>query len=129
MGVIDIYQSARAFLRSELRSGRFEISWRRRLWLYWHGFLSSRDRLWGLTDDTADQYLSDLEYRATGRIDAPYREGLRNKLFFQLIAGPSHGHLLPEVYGLVRDGRVVRGVRVGELRSCIPKAVAPLYST
>jgi hypothetical protein len=108
MIVTEFLDVLRSFLRSEVENvRRFEMPWRRRLWLYRHGFLSSKDTLWELTRDTVDQYLSDLEYRAVGRINGEANAGLKNKALFHLIVSSTHDHLVPDVYGLVRDGDVV----------------------
>lgn len=118
MRIIELFHVVRSFLRSEVESARrFDIPWRRRLWLYWHGFLSSKDAVWNLSAGTVDLYLSDFEYRNVGWIDAPYAAGLKNKVLFHLIISGTHDHLLPEVYGLVRDGAFVALGRSGEVRS------------
>jgi hypothetical protein len=100
----------RAFIREERRNlARYDVPLWRRLWLYRHGLLSSRDELWDLNRKNIDQYLSDLQWRAAGSINQPYDRGLRNKLFFQYIVATHHEELLPPVHGLVREGRVVPG--------------------
>lgn len=107
-----------SFLRAEVENiRRFDIPWRYRLWLYSNGFLSSKGALWGITSDTVGEYLSDLEYRRVKQIDSPYNSGLQNKLLFRLILSPAHGHLLPDVYGLVRDGQFVSFDRLSGLES------------
>ena len=84
---------------------RSDVGVRRRLWLYRHGFLSSRDAVWSLSPATVDDHLSDLQVRATGRIDEPHADALANKLLFRLVLGPEHRDLLPALRGRVRDGR------------------------
>lgn len=118
MNLIDLLPVARSFLRSELDNvRRYDVPWRRRLWLYRNGFLSSKGAVWDLDEETVDQYLSDVEYRAAGRIDEPYGGSLKNKVLFHLVVSRTHGHLLPEVYGLVREGDIVDTGRLGELQS------------
>jgi hypothetical protein len=103
-----LFDVARSFLRAEARNvRRYDVPWRRRLWLYAHGFLSSKARLWDLDDETIEQYLSDVEYRSVRGLSTHYGEGLGNKLFFHLLLGPTHGSVLPELHGLVRDGRLL----------------------
>jgi hypothetical protein len=75
----------------------------RRLWLYRHGLLSSRDELWDQNRKNIDQYLSDLQWRAAGSINQRYDRGLRNKLLFQYIVFSHHEELLPPVQGLDRE--------------------------
>lgn len=110
---------ARTFLRAEVANvKRFDVPWRRRLWLYSRGFLSSRDAVWELSGETADQYLSDREYHELGRIAGQYESGLGNKLLFRLVVGRSHGDLLPDLYGIVRDGAFVDADHAGRVGSC-----------
>lgn len=108
MRLVRILGEARSFLRSEFENLlRYEMSWRKRLWLYQHGFLSSKDAIWDLRDETVDRYLSDREYRRLDHIRGQYQPGLDNKLFFHLLLAPTDESLLPSVHGLVRDGRFV----------------------
>lgn len=118
MRLSGLLSAARAFLRAELSNVRqFDVPWRRRLWLYAKGFLSSKDALWDLSSETVDQYLSDLEYRQLKAISEPYNSGLGNKLLFHLLLAPSHGHLLPTVHGHLSDGEFVDVARSGGLQS------------
>lgn len=108
MSLRSILDAAATFLRAEARNvKRYDVSWRRRLWLYSHGFLSSRDSIWGVDDRTVEEYLSDIEYRSLGRLDNPYEIGLQNKFLFHLMVSRTHDHLLPALHGLVRDGDFV----------------------
>lgn len=108
MGVRGLLDAVRSFLRAETRNvRRYDLPWRYRLWLYFNGFLSSRGALWEISDDTVDQYLSDLAYRNVDQITNPYEVGLQNKFIFHLILSRTHDSLLPDIYGLVRDGRFV----------------------
>lgn len=118
MGIGSILQAASSFLRAERRNVRqFDVPWRRRLWLYRHGFLSSKDGIWDPTDRTVDRYLSDLASRRLGRLGGHYGVGLRNKLLFHLLVSRTHGDLLPAVCGLIRDGHFVGTGAVGGLAS------------
>lgn len=108
MGLFGFLNAGWIFLRSEFENVRqYENSWRKRLWLYRRGFLSSKDALWDLREETVDQYLSDYEYRQLGRIEGPYEAGLDNKLLFHFLLSPTDERLLPTVFGLVRDGGFV----------------------
>ena len=122
MRLVGLLDAGVTFLRAELRNvRRFDVPWRRRLWLYRHGFLSSKDRIWNPTDGTVDRYLTDREYRRLGRIGGSYGEVLRNKLLFYLLVarvGGSNQQVLPTVYGVVRDGELLESERFGELPSC-----------
>lgn len=113
-----LFDAAEAFLRSEFDSvRRYDIPWRRRLWLYWNGFLSSKDVVWDLTEDTVDHFLSDVEYRDVKRIAQPYGAGLKNRVLFHLVVARAFPDLLPDVYALVRNGEFVDARRFGELGS------------
>lgn len=108
MGLVRLLDAAGVFLRAEFENvRRYEMSWRKRLWLYRHGFLSPKGAIWDLRDETVDRYLSDREYRRLGRINGPYQSGLDNKLLFHQLLAPTDESLLPSVHGLVRDGRFV----------------------
>lgn len=108
MGLVEFLNAGWVFLRSEFENvRRYENSWRKRLWLYRRGFLSSKDALWDLSEGTVNQYLSDYEYRQLGQIESPYDVGLDNKLLFHWLLSPTDERLLPSVYGLVRDSGFV----------------------
>lgn len=108
MDLGNVLDAGMTFVRAELENvRRFEVPWRRRLWLYRHGFLSSKDAIWELSDGRVDRYLSDLEYRRLGRLGRPYGDGLDNKLLFHALLSGVDEPLLPTVHGLVRDGRFV----------------------
>lgn len=118
MRVSKVLKLARTFLSAEFRNVRqFDLPWRYRLWLYSRGFLSSNGALWEPTAGTVDRYLSDIEYHRSKRIDRPYSQGLKNKLLFRLLVARTHDHLLPDLYGLVRDGRFVESERFGTVGS------------
>ncbi|QSG05425.1 sugar-transfer associated ATP-grasp domain-containing protein [Halapricum desulfuricans] len=108
MGFRTLLESIRSALATEIRGGEQPgLTWKRRLWLYRHGFLSSKDAVWDLTPGTVEQYLSDVEYRRVRGIDDPYTEALENKLLFHLLVSPTHDRLLADVYGVVMDGTFV----------------------
>lgn len=108
MGLLTAFDSVTSALETELRGdASTDLTWGRRLWLYRNGFLSCRDGVWDLTPETIDLYLSDVESRRTGAIDAPYDGVLRNKLLFHMVVARTHDRLLPDTYGVLRDGRVV----------------------
>lgn len=114
MDVSALVHDGRSFLSAEAENvRRFDVPWRRRLWLYRNGFLSSRDVVWELSPDTVGGYLSDRQVGATGRIDEPYAVALKNKRLFQAVVSGTHGHLLPAVYGVARQGRIVGDARGG----------------
>lgn len=118
MGVPGVLDATWSFLQAEAANiRRFDVPWRYRLWLYANGFLSSKAALWGVTGDTVDEYLSDLEYRRVKRISEPYDSGLQNKLLFHLLLSPEHDHLLADVHGVLRDGRFVGIDRLGGVES------------
>jgi hypothetical protein len=103
-----LLDAAITFCRAEARNvRRFDVPWRRRLWLYRHGFLSSKAAIWNPSDRTVDRFLTDLESRRLPRIGGRYRMVLRNKLLFHLLVSRTHDQLLPSLHGIVRDGRLV----------------------
>lgn len=109
MGLGSLLDAAMTFLRTEFENvRRFDVPWRRRLWLYRHGFLSSKDAIWDLSAATVDDYLSDVDYRALGRLGGPYVNTLSNKLLFHLLVSQTHAELVPTVYALLREGEVLR---------------------
>lgn len=100
----------RSFLQVEADNiRRHDVSWRRRVWLYRNGFLSSKDDLWTLTGGSKTRYLSDLQGLDSNLrgINAPYDSALENKLLFSLLVDSSHPEFLPTLYGIVRDGEIV----------------------
>jgi hypothetical protein len=98
-------RTIQSVLSAEL--GTVDLSLRRRLWLYRRGFLGGKDAVWDLSADTVESYLTDVEYRRIGAIDEPYTGALENKLLFHRLLAPSHGHLLADVYAVIRDGGFV----------------------
>lgn len=107
MAVAAALRAGKAFVEAEWRSRtRTAVPPRRRLWLYRHGMLSKRDATWNLSAETIDEYLSDSQRSKCVRIDAPYGEGLKNKLLFRDLVGATHRQLLPDLYGVVRDGEI-----------------------
>lgn len=118
MGLSELLHVAKSFVSAEIANVRkFDIPLQHRLWLYRNGFLSSKDAIWDLTEETVDLYLSDLEHRHVKQIDYPYSVGLQNKVVFYEIISSTHDHLLPDVYGLVSGGEFVDGGQSGWLRS------------
>lgn len=108
MGLGTLLDAAVTFLRTEYENvRRFDLSWRRRVWLYRHGFLSSKDAIWDLSAASVDDYLSDEDYREIGRMGGSYESALENKLLFHLLVSRTHADLVPAVYGLVRSGEVL----------------------
>lgn len=103
MGIIS---TVRRGLKLELEGIRtHDVPWLRRLWLYRNGFMSSRDVLYELSDESVDEYLSDRQRLRTRSINNRHRDLLKNKLQFHLIFGESHPEHVPAVYGLTGSGR------------------------
>lgn len=120
MSLASYYSAIRSFADVEMKSVRqSKMPWRRRLWLYRHGFLSSKDAIWNLTTETKGGYLSDskgLDSKLR-RINHPYDVGVDNKVLFPLLVSPTHNDLLGEIYGIVRGGSVISTDRLGSLES------------
>lgn len=106
--LVDAVRGAARWVASKAKAEflRTDVPLRRRLWLYRNGFRADKDALYDLTDESVDQYLSDLQWRSAVKINEPYDIGLRNKLFFQKLVADHYGELLPPIYGVVRDGEI-----------------------
>lgn len=90
---------------------KFDMPWRRRAWLYRHGFLSIADSIYDdLGPETVADYLSDYRWRRTRRINEPNSPALRNEILFRSVVGQTHPELLPDLYGVTRDGQLVEGL-------------------
>lgn len=79
----------------------------RRIWLWRRGFFSYRDRVYELTPETADNYLSDYQRERTACINEPWATAVDNKLLFHCLTLPYDvfdGHRAA-VYGIVDHGQ------------------------
>ena len=82
---------------------RYDIPLARRLWLYRHGFLSSRDAIYDLSGDTVDAYLSDIEHLRTEGINEPNTMALNNTALFQRVVSQTHPELLPTFHATLSE--------------------------
>lgn len=106
MGLID---AARQGLKREATGIReHDMPWGRRLWLYRHGFISSRDVMYDLSEETVDDYITDVQRLRTKSINARHRTLLKNKLVFHRFFADSHPDHVPEIYGLLAGDEGVR---------------------
>lgn len=95
-------------LERELRIGRsLSIPWRRRLWLYRRGFTSRSHALFDLDESNYRHYISDVQHELADDIVGRWDAVVNNKLTFYLAFGSFPAHL-PELYGVVDDGRLKR---------------------
>ncbi|SEV87273.1 sugar-transfer associated ATP-grasp domain-containing protein [Natrinema salifodinae] len=109
MDIARTYRTANQFrklLRAERRTGpSFDLSPRRRLWLYRRGFLSKSGVLYDFESNNPDAYLSDHQrFVGTKRINGHWNALIDNKLAFHRVLGEFPDHR-PAVYGLLADGR------------------------
>lgn len=110
-GLKRFYGSARrraivltSLARMELLAGASaQPSFRRRLWLWRHGFTSRGDALFDLTSENRDEFLSEYQEGLTYGINGKWRWATHNKLTARLLLKPFEEHL-PSLYGVVADG-------------------------
>lgn len=76
---------------------RFDMPVVRRLWLYRHGFTSSRGPIYRLRPDTVDQYLNDVQHMRTTDINGDAKVALEDKLLFHLLLSDDHDRTVPEL--------------------------------
>lgn len=84
----------------------FQMPFRRRLWLWRHGFLSKADIIYDIDERTHYQYLSEYQRELTRSINGRWQEALRNKLLFHRLLRPFDAYR-PTVYGYLKQGRFV----------------------
>lgn len=94
-------------VRRELETGSVGLPWRRRLWLWRHGFTSRSGALFTPEDGDHREYLSNLQHELADDVTEPWDALLNNKLAFYLLLGAYSEHL-PELYGLVDGGELRR---------------------
>lgn len=101
-----IFDTAKQGVERELEGVReFDIPWKRRLWLYRHGFISSRDALYDLSDESVGHYLSDLQQLRTANINERHAVLIQNKLTYHLVFGDVYPEHVPDIYGMVAADR------------------------
>ena len=94
--------------RRELSSGlEVDIPWRRRLWLYRHGFTSRDGEAYRVDGGNYRNIVSNLQHERADSINEPWDAAVNNKLVFRLLFGSFPEHL-PTLYGLVDDGTLTR---------------------
>lgn len=99
----------RGFVKREsVNVKNFDMPWSRRLWLYRHGFASSRGELYDISPDNVDAYLSDADWTKTRHVVKPYESGLMVKPLFHRLLSETHAHLLPDAYGIISDGTIAQ---------------------
>lgn len=83
---------------------RFEMTPRRRLWLWRHGFLSQADVIYTVDEQSRWQYLSAYQRELTRPINGRWRAALENKLLFHYLLNSFDAHR-SAVYGHLNRGR------------------------
>lgn len=103
------YRAAKIGLPMEFRNIRaYDMSWRRRFWLYRNGFTSSRGVMYDLNDENVDDYLDDIN---TQRVNLSYRKWneadlLKNKRRFHKEFSETHPEHIPDLEGVVVNGEL-----------------------
>lgn len=102
---------ARTLVRRELKTGpTVDLPWRRRLWLYRHGFTSRSGALFAPDEGSYREYLSDVQHELANDATVPWDALVNNKLAFYLLFDSYTEHL-PDLYGLVDGGELRRPSR------------------
>ena len=92
----------------ELSSGlEVNVPWRRRLWLYRHGFTSRDGQAYRVDGGNYRDVVSTLQHERADSINEPWDATVNNKLVFRLLFGSFPEHL-PTLYGLVDGGTLTR---------------------
>jgi hypothetical protein len=102
---------ARTLVRRELKTGpTVDLPWRRRLWLYRHGFTSRSAVLFAPDQGNHREYLSDVQHELANDATVPWDALVNNKLAFYLLFD-SYAEHLPDLYGLIDGGELRRPSR------------------
>lgn len=88
-----------------------------KLWAYRRGFLSSRSRIYGLTEDNYKNYLSDLDYFRVQPINRWYSHWINDKLTVKYMLFPFNQYMPRYYYHL---GHNQTGRFVARLMDCPP---------
>jgi hypothetical protein len=89
-------------------AGSVDVSLRRRLWLWRHGFTSRSDALFDVDRTNHHEFVSDRQHERVDDVDGRWADVVTNKLAYYLLFEPLGDHL-PELYGVVDDGTLQRG--------------------
>ncbi|WP_311173528.1 sugar-transfer associated ATP-grasp domain-containing protein [Halobellus ordinarius] len=96
---------------------RYDLPVARRLWLYRQGFLSSRDAIYDLSEETVDAYLSDVQHLRTEGLNEPNTMALNNTALFQLVVSRTHAELLPTFHAILSADQGVTPVPGGDVET------------
>lgn len=86
-------------------SSIFDVSLRRRLWLYRHGFLTRSGVLYDFDNHDESDFLSDYTRKMrTEKINSDYKHHLSDKLVTHYVLN-GFDQYLPTLYGVIDNGR------------------------
>lgn len=94
------------FIREQSTTGPSDLSIRRRLWLFRHGFLSRDDTLYDLDKQSRHRYVSEYQRELTRPLNGRWKNALDNKLHFHRLLEPFDDHR-PAVYAYLKRGRFI----------------------
>jgi len=102
MSLTNVPSVVREALSMELQNfRRYDVPLLRRLLLYRHQFVSSRDVMYQFSDNDFDDYLSDLQNSRAQGLNEPNAEGLKNTVLFRLLISRDFPDLAPTIHALV----------------------------
>lgn len=90
----------------------YDMPWSRRLWLYRHGFTSSRGVFYDLSEETVRDYVNDVQHQKAylKQYELNNKEVTSNKLLFHLLLARSHPDRIPELIAVWDPNHGVRDV-------------------
>lgn len=94
------------FIREQSTAGPSQLSLRRRLWLWRHGFLSRDDTLYDLDEESRHRYVSEYQRELTRPLNGRWKNALDNKLHFHRLLEPFDDRR-PALYAYLKRDRYI----------------------
>lgn len=94
------YRGVKIAAKTEFENIRaYDMPWRRRLWLYRHGFISSRGVIYDLSEENVEQFVNEVQaQKARPKYhECSDEEITDNKLLFHLLLSQSHPQHIPDL--------------------------------